>query len=97
MSDEFIKDNEELLRKIRDGKIPNSHIKTAIGSFIMCIFEKDMMPNVIPLFFSFISSQTGKDYSEEVNLVEECYKSGMNDFENFVMIKLLGMAISDLA
>ena len=46
-------DNEELLRKIRDGKIPNSHIKTAIGSFIMCIFEKDMMPDVIPLFFSF--------------------------------------------
>jgi len=94
MSD-FIERNEKLLSQIRDGTVPKNEVKTAIGSFIICIFDDENMPKQIPLFFSFISSQTGKDYTEEVNLVEECYNKGMKDYGEYIITKLFGIAMSD--
>lgn len=93
---EFLKNNEEMLEKMKNGEIEGDKINTGIGSFMMCIF-RDENYDAIPLFFDFLSFKTGKDYTEEKNVVDVCLKEGLNEFEEYeakIMNSPLGALLS---
>lgn len=82
MTQEVYENNQGLLRSLENGDIPNDKINCECGSFFRLVFRREE-EDCIPLFFDFLAWKTGKNYSEELDWVQECCAEAKIKYEEF--------------